>query len=210
MSVPTLAQTTSSAYEPELNSMVMESTVNLSDIKVPASSAASLAPLAAIVGSGAVELRSRVDTYDPIGRTFRTTLFLAPPGSPKPTDPSNLPALTDATMVSQSVLRVESIYHLPGTPLAIMLTGRFLSSGGSLTVPPGTPYTTSFTYPNDAISATGDTAATFGELSFVIPGQFNFYASSPVGWIIVTPAPVAAPTAPAPPSSISSNHKKAN
>ncbi|HEY3742504.1 MAG TPA: hypothetical protein VGL53_21795, partial [Bryobacteraceae bacterium] len=74
VSVPTLAQTTSSAYEPELNSMVMESTVNLSDIKVPASSAASLAPLAAIIGTGAVELRSRVDTYDPIGRTFRTTL----------------------------------------------------------------------------------------------------------------------------------------
>jgi hypothetical protein len=115
-------------------------------------------------------------------------------------------------MVSQSTLRVESIYHLPGSPQAIALSGRFLASAGSLTVPPGTPYATSFTYPADAISATGDTAATFGELSFVIPGQFNFYASAPVGWIVVTPAPVAAPTAPPapPPSSISSNHKKAN
>jgi hypothetical protein len=188
--------TTSSAYEPELNSIVMEASVNLSQLQTPASYAPSLAPLAAIIGTGAVELRSRIDNYDPGTRTFRTTLFLAPPAAPKPTDPANLPALTDVTMVSQSTLRAETIYQMPGTPLAIGMAGRFVAFlGGPLAVAPGTPFLASFAYPNDAVGTTGDLNATFGELSFLIPGALNLYSQTPVGWVIVTPAPAAQPPA---------------
>jgi hypothetical protein len=52
-----------------------------------------------------------------------------------------------------------------------------------------------FSYPNDAVGSVGDQAASFEEISFLIPGTINLYAQNGVGSIIVTPAPVAAPPA---------------
>jgi hypothetical protein len=59
-----------------------------------------------------------------------------------------------------------------------------------LTITPGTPFVLSFAYPADAISTTGDQAAAFSEISFLIPGSLNLYSQTGVGSIIVTPAPV--------------------
>lgn len=178
-------QTTSSPYEPELNSIVMESRVDVANLKTPAPLPAQLTGL---IATGAVELRSRVDNYDPLGRTVRTTLFLSIPSAPLPSPSAALPGPADATMISQSVLRVESIYHVKGTPLAIGMAGRFVTFvGGQLPIPVGTPFLFSFSYPNDAVSTTGDSNATFGESSFLIPGQLNLYSPGPVGSITVTP-----------------------
>jgi hypothetical protein len=180
-------QTTSSPYEPELNSIVMESRVDLANLKTPAALPAALTGL---VATGAVELRSRVDNYDPVARTVRTTLFLAIPSKPLPLAAEDVPAATDATMVSQSVLRVESIYHVKGASLAIGMAGRFVNFlGGQLPIPVGTPFLFSFTYPSTAVSSTGEPNATFGELSFLIPGTLNLYSPAPVGSITVTPVP---------------------
>ena len=190
-SLSVMAQSTSSPYEPEFNTIVMESSVDLANFKVPASLAPALAGLSSIILTGAVELRTRLDSYDPIGRTARITLFLAVPSSAKPT--ANLPAVTESTLVAQFVIRVESINHMKGTPLApgllaVGMTGRYVNTlGGSLPVPNGTPFLLSFSYPADAVSASGNSSATFGEFSFLIPGILNSYSPAPVGSITVTP-----------------------
>jgi len=115
---------------------------------------------------------------------------LATPSTAIPAPADAVPDPTQITLILQAVLRVESIYHMKGSPLAIGFAGRFATIlGGSpqLPVPPGTPFLGSFSYPASGLSATGEPNATFGELSFLIPGQLNLYAPSPVGSITVTP-----------------------
>ncbi len=183
-SLSVAAQTTSSPYEPELSSIVMESSVDIANLKTPAALPAILVTL---VQSGAAQLRSRVDNYDPIARTLRTTLFLTAASAPIPLPASALPLVTDNSMVSQSIVRIESIYHVKGTPLSIGMAGRFVTFlGGSLAVSPGTPFLFSFSYPAEALSASGSASATFGESSFLIPGALNLYSPAPVGSITVT------------------------
>ena len=185
-SLSLVAQTvsTSSPYEPEVASILMEAKVDLANLKTPATLPASLVSL---VTAGIVELRSRVDNYDPVARTARTTLYLVAPSQVTPLPAANLPGLTDATMVSQSTLRIESILHVKGTPLSVAMVGRFVASGGALSLAPGTPFVFSFTYPADALTGSGSANAQFGELSFVIPGALNLYSAAPVGSITVIP-----------------------
>jgi len=179
--------TTSSPYEPELNSIVLESKVDLANVKTPAPLPGEVV---GILATGIVELRARLDKYDPVARTFRSTLYLAQPATAIPAPDALVPAPGDLTLVSQAVLRVESIYHVKGSPLSIGLAGRFATIlGGSpqLPIPTGAPFLCSFSYPASGLSATGEPSATFGELSFLIPGQLNLYAPAPVGSITVTP-----------------------
>ena len=178
------AQTTSSPYEPELNSIVMEASVDLANLKLPGGVPGTLVTF---VTAGA-QLRSRVDNYDPVARTFRTTLYLTAASAPIPLPASALPTATDPSIVSQSILRVESIYHVKGTPLSIGLVGRFVNFvGGSLPVAPGTPYMFTFSYPPGALGSGGSSNATFTESSLLIPGALNVYSPALVGSITVTP-----------------------
>ena len=178
------AQSTSSPYEPELATIVMESKVDLANLKTPAPLPAALT---GFVASGLLELRSRLDTYDPVNRTARTTLYLSPPSAPLPTPASALPGVNDPTMVSQSIVRMESILQWK-SPLSMAIAGRFVTAlGGALPIAPGTPFLASFSYPVEALGTGGSTSATFGEFSFLIPGTLNLYATAPVGSITVTP-----------------------
>ena len=184
-SLPAAAQTTSGPYEPELSSIVMESAVDIANLKTPAALPAILVTL---VQSGAAQLRSRVDNYDPIARTARTTLYLTAASAPLPLPAAGLPPAADPSMVSQSILRVDSFYYGKGTPLSVGMVGRFVTAlGGSLPIAPGTPFLFSFAYPAEALNSGGSSSATFGESSFLIPGTLNLYSPAPVGSITVTP-----------------------
>ena len=184
VSASVAAQTTSSPYEPELNSIVMESSVDIANLKTPAPLPGSLLTILQIGG----QLRSRVDNYDPVARTVRTTLYISAASQPMPLAAADVPGPGAPTLVSQSTLRIDTIYHVKGSPLAIGMAGRFVNSPTApLTVAVGTPFLFSFSYPADALNAGGSPTATFGESSFLIPGTLNLYSSAPVGSITVTP-----------------------
>ena len=175
------AQTTTStsgSFEPETTALVMEAKVDLANIKTPAPLPAALTGL---VSSGILEFRSRTDNFDPIGRTARVTLFLAGAGTSLPTAAEKLPAVTDATMISQSIVRFETILQSKGSWTGMGHFVNFL--GGALPVPPGTIFVTSFGYTYADITANGSSTAGFTEFSFVIPNAFNLYASAPTGSI---------------------------
>jgi len=196
-SLSLMAQTapTSSFYEPELNSIILETAVANTGYNGPGGVPAALV---AAVAAG-YQLRSRIDTYDPVARTYVGTLFLAAPGEPSPAPAADFTG-ANIVVVSQSTFRVESIYHVPGSPLSIGMAGRFLgptAAGACSTcniVPPGTPFLLSFSYPADAVGTKGDQNAAFAEISFLIPGALNLYSQTGTGSVIVTPAPVPAPT----------------
>ena len=187
-SLPLVAQTTSGSYEPELTSFIIEAPVDIANLKTSITLPSLLVTL---VQSGAAQLRSRVDNYDPVARTARTTLYLTSSSAPLPLPASALPPANDASMVSQSVLRIESFYHVKGSPvMAVAAAGRFVTFlGGSLAVAPGTPFLFSFAYPATALSSGGEPSATFAESSFLIPGVINVYSAAPVGSITVTGPP---------------------
>jgi hypothetical protein len=194
-SLPSMAQT-SSFYEPELNSLILETSVAATGYNGPT-------PLPALVitllQSGNAQLRSRIDGYDPIARTYVGTLFLAPASEPMPAPAADF-TNGNLTILSQSTFRAEVIYHVPGASLSIGLAGRFLGpttlgATAADVVPPGTPFMLSFSYPADAVGTVGDQNATFAEISFIIPGTLNLYSQTGSGSILVTPAPVAAPPA---------------
>ena len=183
-SLTSAAQTTSSPYEPELTSIVMEASVDLANLKLPGGVPGILVTF---VTAGA-QLRSRVDNYDPVNRTFRTTLYLTAASAPMPLPAAALPPASDPSIVSQSILRADSFYHVKGTPLAIGIVGRFVTFvGGSLPVAPGTPFMFSFSYPPEALASGGSSSAVFTESSLLIPGALNIYSPALVGSITVTP-----------------------
>lgn len=191
--LPLFAQTapvtTSSPYEPEMQVLVLEAKVDLAAIKVPGGLPAALTGL---VSSGLVEFRARIDNYDPVARTARTTLFITPPSTPLPAPSAAVPGPTDQTMISQNTLRCENLAYLKatsaGTP-GIQVGGRFTNFlGGALAVPPGTPFVFTFAYPAAATAAGGASSAQFAELSFVIAGGLNLYAPAPAGSITVVAA----------------------
>ena len=191
------AVSTSSFYEPELNSIVMETSIAVSGYNSPT-------PLPALVttllGSGAAQLRSRVDSYNPVTRTYVGTLYLGPANEAMPAPAADLTNGT-LTILSQSTFRVESIYHVPGAAtLSIGMAGRFLGptalgASAADVIPPGTPFMLTFSYPLAAVGAVGEASATFNEISFLIPGGLNLYAQTGAGSIVVTPAAAPSPTA---------------
>ena len=186
LSLTASAQSTSGSYEPELTAIVLETTVDVANLKI----AGGVPPLLSTLVSAGAQIRSRVDNYDPIGRTMRISLYLTAPSAPLPLPASALPPATDAAMLSQSVIRAETIYHSKGSLPSLAIAGRFASFlGGQLPVAVGTPFLLSFAYPAEALNAGGSSNATFAESSFLIPGSINIYSAAPVGSVTVLAPP---------------------
>lgn len=186
LSLSASAQSTSGSYEPELTSIVLEAAVDIANLKI----AGGVPPILTTLVTAGAQIRSRVDNYDPIARTMRISLYLTAPSAPLPLPASALPPATDASMLSQSVIRAETIYHSKGTLPSVGIAGRYASFvGGQLAVAPGTPFLLSFSYPAEALNSGGSSNATFAESSFLIPGTVSVYSAAPVGSITVLAPP---------------------
>lgn len=186
VSLTATAQSTSGSYQPELTSMVLEASVDQSNLKIAGGIPASLLTLY----TAGAQVRSRIDNFDPIGRTMRISLYVTAPSAPLPLPAAALPASTDPSMLSQSIVRAELIYHSKGTLPSIGIAGRYASFlGGALAVASGTPFLLSFSYPAEALNDGGSANATFAESSFLIPGTINIYSPAPVGSITVLAPP---------------------
>lgn len=183
VSVTAMAQSTSGPYEPELQQLVLETKIDLANIRpAPADD------FAALLKSG--ELRYRIDNWNFRGRNYRMSIFLVAPGSPLPTPAAQLPEATSSMMIVQAGVRTETIFHVnyadsgPG----IAFGGRVLMKiGGIGNIEPGEVWMAGFAYPPEAMTLGPAVAATFKQVTVWSPNAVNAFSETATGTIQVAP-----------------------
>ena len=159
-----------------LNSLTMERTIQLTDIKTTITPTGIPPNVLAAITSGALEVREQ-SNYNPQAAALTSTTFVVPVGSPTPTAIGALPA---NSVIASVTMSIDKIY----------VTSNTVQLVGSISQSSQTPYGNYQGYPATfSFGFTKDTPPKINNVIESVAGTIMLYSASATGTFTITLPP---------------------